>query len=526
MRGEIHALFYRYKTGGGFEYVADVLIGARTQPQRTKRTKQAAFSTHPGDSGTLWLIEPPPKKANRHSRRTKLSNKPLEYQPIAMQWGRNMLHSGGSAQVQTFALGTFLSRVCALLNVDLLRAWNVDQPDTWGSIGHFSIANRASVALSARFPRLTRLMKNNAKIISHDDATILKGDFVGLGKSTFVPMADVPDFFWKPRISKQGFARPFEGPNHFADMDQENAKGETLLSLCKNDSNIDPNKWNKFYDSVEDLLSGDPIASKHRGLLPFRVWQIFDEMVRFAHAGLASRFVCAAGVLTHYLGDACQPLHISYLHDGDPARSFTYTFKKGKKEGQTEQRALGRGVHSAYEDQMVAANRDKILKGLKATAVARKEELVSNGFDAAKATIGLMRRTFQRIPPIKIVNAFVAHQSGGKARAEYMWKLFGADTVKVMQDGAHLLGVLWESAWSQGEGESRIGSTASLTREAAMDICKDRDFLPSVTVDGIRSLLKLPGMPSKDSRSRLRQIRGRNKVAASEPHKLYARRTA
>ena len=58
----------------------------------------------------------------------------------------------------------------------------------------------------------------------------------------------------------------------------------------------------------------------HRGLLPFRVWQIFDEMVRFAKAGKVPEFVCAAGVMTHYLGDACQPLHISYLHDGDPER--------------------------------------------------------------------------------------------------------------------------------------------------------------------------------------------------------------
>ena len=102
-----------------------------------------------------------------------------------------------------------------------------------GAIGHFSIAARTQNALSNRFPKLVKLMDNNAQIISHDAETILTNDFKGMGKEAFVPMADVPDFFWKNRIAKQGFARPFEGPNHFADMDQPVPDGKTLLALCK-----------------------------------------------------------------------------------------------------------------------------------------------------------------------------------------------------------------------------------------------------------------------------------------------------
>jgi hypothetical protein len=89
---------------------------------------------------------------------------------------------------------------------------------------------------------------------------------------------------------------------------------------------------------VSDILSGKPIAPEHRGLLPFRVWQLFDAMVEFASTGQADKFVCAAGVLTHYVGDACQPLHISFLHDGDPNRPVEHTFSRGKRAGQTEQR--------------------------------------------------------------------------------------------------------------------------------------------------------------------------------------------
>ena len=114
---------------------------------------------------------------------------------------------------QGYALATLLSRVCAELEVDPVRNWNLDQPDTWSAIGHFSIATRTQVALSNRLPKLVKLMDNNARIISHDDATILKGEFTGMGSADFVALADVPDFYWKPKIAKQGHARSSEGPN-------------------------------------------------------------------------------------------------------------------------------------------------------------------------------------------------------------------------------------------------------------------------------------------------------------------------
>jgi hypothetical protein len=490
MFGEVEALFYRYKTNGGFEYVADLMIGPRAATQ--SRGKAPPFATHPGDSGALWLLEPVQEpKAPVTSKKTADTGD-MEYLPLAMQWGRNMLFSGRSAKPQSYVLATFLSRVCAELGVDPVRNWNVDQPDTWGAIGHFSIAARTQNALSNRFPKLVKLMDNNAEIISHDAETILTNDFKGMGKDAFVPMADVPDFFWKTRIAKQGFARPFEGPNHFADMDQPGPDGKTLLDLCKDANFVDPAKWDAFYDTVADLLTDEPITANHRGLLPFRVWQIFDAMIEFVGDGKAPQFVCAAGVLTHYLGDACQPLHISFLHDGDPLRKVEHTFQKGKHAGETEERPLGQGVHSAYEDAMVNAHRKDILDALKATPKVTKAELIDNGFEAAKRTIEMMRTTFNLLPPPEIVEAFIAFKGKPKDRSEFLWKKFGKRTIKSMQGGAHLLAVIWESAWALGDGEDNIASTAALKKAAAMKICADPDFVPSLTVDRIGATLKQP----------------------------------
>ena len=486
MRGEVHGLFYRYKTTGGFEYVADLMIGPRAP---MKGGAPLPFTTLPGDSGTLWMLEPMPV-VKEYAASSHAGNAP-DYRPLAIQWGRNMLQSAGSAQPQGFALATLLSRVCALLDVDLVRDWGLDQADTWGALGHFAIATRAQVALSAASPKLKTLMANNAAIISRLDDDLAAGTFTGLGSAAVVPMADVPDFFWKPRISKQGFARQMEGPNHFADMDQKNPDGDTLLDLSKDDAFIDPDRWNTFYDQVRDLLSGDRIAPQHRGLLPFRVWQIFDQMVSFVENNQPDMFVCAAGVLTHYLGDACQPLHISYLHDGDPEQAVTFTHTSGKHAGESEQRPLGQGVHSAYEDDMIFDNRVEILRRLRETTPVTEQELVESGFEAAKTTIALMRATFAALPPRDIVNVFL--QAGGhqnKRASAALWQAFGQRTIGVMQDGAHLVALLWESAWRAGNGEVNVTNTDALTTDEAMTIVQHDDFLPSVSIDKIGVLLK------------------------------------
>jgi hypothetical protein len=260
--------------------------------------------------------------------------------------------------------------------------------------------------------------------------------------------------------------------------------------LTQDDEFIDPDKWQAFYETVHDILTGDRISPLHRGLLPFRVWQLFDAMVEFAENDEPDKFVCAAGVLTHYLGDSCQPLHISYLHDGDPERPVTYTFTKGKKEGEEETIPMGQGVHSAYEDAMIFAHRADILAGLKKTPKVKANERVKTGFDAARKTIDLMRNTFDLIPPPNLVQTYIDVGKGGKAATDALWKASGKQTISVMQDGAHLIAVIWESAWEAGRGEENVSSTAALSEDAAMEIVSEPEFVPSVTVDKIGKLLK------------------------------------
>ena len=92
MAGEVCALFYRYKAVGGFEYVADFLIGPRAG--------SASLGTHPGDSGTLWLLD-----------RDETKELPM---PMALQWGGQVFLSGSDKTGSSYALATGLMAALTL----------------------------------------------------------------------------------------------------------------------------------------------------------------------------------------------------------------------------------------------------------------------------------------------------------------------------------------------------------------------------------------------------------------------------
>ena len=503
MRGEICALFYRYKSVGGFEYVADALIGpARDRP----------VGTHPGDSGTLWVTDVE-------------GNKP-DPQPIALQWGGQVFLDGGERR-SSYALATFLSTVCNQLDVTLLRDWNSGLPDYWGAVGHYSIATKAGGIV--RNPKLKRLMTANLQRISYQVEDISKKRMAGLSKQTFVPLADVPDMVWKVGPHKRGGMTSPEHANHFADMDRELdpklPQGATLLEICNGKpGNVDVDLWRQYYAAVQKQF---PKEHESRGLLPFRVWQIYDAMTSFIRDGKPDEFVCAAGILSHYVGDSCQPLHISYMFNGDPDHTVAGVMldpQTGeKKRGQVP---LGLGVHSAYEDQMVDRHVPEIMKGVDAIlARAQQPGLVSSGHEAAVAVVNLMQQTFKAIAPKDIIAEFVRVQDQKPAsRADAMWRSLGDDTIKVMADGCVCLARLWDSAWEEGGGDRTIRDFDPINETRLEQLYQNPDFLPSYTIDTIGPLLRgSPSLPTTTPKYGALAAKGKAKrtriAAPPRPHR-------
>jgi hypothetical protein len=450
MRGQIKALFYRYKSLGGFEYVADFLIGPRTA--------RRDLGTHPGDSGTVWLLE----------------SQSQGLMPIAVQWGGQVFSNDGTRQQSSYALATCLSTVCNLLDVDVIRDWNVGVTEYWGEVGHFAIGALACTVGFTGMPGLKRLMSRNIPLVGFAVQDLKDPDRVirSRAKFTFVPLADVADDVWRTTRAS-GKSTDDDGNNHFADMDQKAAsgrfKGKTLLQLCADPANVDPAIWDEFYRGV---------PRTRPGALPFRVWQGYELMVAALKSGDVATFVNAAGCLAHYVGDACQPLHISRFHHGDP---------------DGDQRPIAKKVHSVYETDMLSdltrtpAIVNGIVAGLKRKRVAGS---FTGGKGAALRVIRLMRETVAALPPKDIVDTYNAGKTPSD-RLNRLWTAFGGKTIDRMTAGCICLADIWAAAWKEGNGAA-IPAAQLVAQDPDVLSAQYRTaaFYPSMALSNMIALLK------------------------------------
>ena len=101
-----------------------------------------------------------------------------------------------------------------------------------------------------------------------------------------------------------------------------------------------------------------------------------------------------------------------------------------------------------------------------------------------------MQNTFSLLPPAKIVAAYIELSDDKKTVPAQFWKKFGKKTITAMQDGTNLLAVLWESAWTAGGGEEKIRDASAIDENDAMEVCKQKDFLPSYSIAEIAVVLK------------------------------------
>lgn len=442
LRGTVGALFYRYSTAGGTDYETDFLIF----PRRNHPT-----GTLHGDSGTLWFWEHATKSPKDKKMRMRL-------RPFAMQWGgQTMVQEGVCQRTGHFALATCLSTVCRELGVTLVRDWNTGLPEYWGAVGHYTIGYFACDGIDGN---LGKLMKQNQEIVSYPLDSIKSTSKINArGPDDFIPLADVPDRMWAHGKMIRGGA---DGPNHFADMDMPDPgnNNKTLLQLCQDESKIDPDFWLGYYSRVKD---------SQRGLLPFRVWQFFNEMVDAARHKDVTRFVGAAGICAHYVGDACQPLHLSHMYNGEPNPNG-----KGKR---------GEGVHTAYEDTMLRQNAVDLFGLLtKKIKASKKVKPPKSGKEAAVRTVELMRRTFTAIQPINIVDAY----AGG----EDMWPKFKDKTATVMAAGVATLRAVWQGAWEQGNGNAIAkGKLGPAPTKPLIKLYLTNTWVPSKTLKTIGPVL-------------------------------------
>jgi hypothetical protein len=415
MRGEIKALFYRYKSIGGRDYVADIVIGARSD-------NTGPLMTQPGDSGTLWCLDD--------------VIAPGERSPFALEWGGQRIgdDATGGGYLQ-FSLATSMAVILRELSLDLLSGPTAERIQYWGPVGHFKIGQQACFLVGN--PALQKFFTANLNNVSFKSDDQLK-EATHLQAKKFVPLSDVPDVVWKTSINKvkPEVARAMENWNHYADIDLPGADGATLMESYQADENsLNHSNWVSFYKDAP-VPSASTVTSNNQGILPLRVWQVFAQIVAFAEKGDGASFLAASGCLAHYVGDACQPLHSSQHSDGLNGAST--------------------GVHMTYEDHMVDRYADRIAKdiGDAIKNLSFTPRPIHSARDAAKATMELMIFAQQTLPPETICKTYnelrpagVTSDTKNPAVLDALWAKCGDQTTQVIAAGAVTLGAMWAAAW-------------------------------------------------------------------------------
>ena len=187
------------------------------------------------------------------------------------------------------------------------------------------------------------------------------------------------------------------------------------------------------------------------------------ESSRGREAGDRTGFVCAAGILAHYVGDACQPLHVSRFHHGHPGVASEST------------------VHSFYETGMLDAKAPDVIAGvnfrLQGVKVANH---ITGGAAAANRVVQLMKATIALIDPETLVDTWV--DTKGPHHTQDLWDAVGEPTMDSMAAGALCLAELWESAWIEGGGGAGIVDSeldCAIAQPVLMGLYNDKKFVQS-----------------------------------------------
>jgi len=495
LQGRIKALFYRYRSVGGYDYVSDFLIAPA----------DGASGAHHGDSGALWHIQMAGPDGAEDQR-------PLlerDLRPIAIEWGAQVFTESGERS--TYSVATSLSNVCKLLDVELVVEGNEGVSGTWGAVGHYSIGTLAIDLVQD--PTLKAFLRANADLIS------LTLDRLGtapknkdLLDSGFVALADVPDIVWKnfpsPHPNRSGIdigvpggrdtrsaGTRSTGPEHathHCDADRPFHGSHTLPEACIADpALITAANWNAYFNAFPETVN-----DIHRGILPFRVWQYFERLKDYA-ATDPDAFIAAAGTLAHYLGDASQPLHGSIHSDGIENQQPDFPRDSASRKDPHTHKKLpafrGEGIHSAYETEMInwAARQGVLFTEIRKNLQANHGmALAGDGRAAAVATLQCMHDVAKLLSPRRLINAYErTFAPGSPPHSQALWTDVGKRTGKVMALGVRTLAMVWDAAWAAGGGNANAGRRNPARLRA---LYENANFVRSVTVDDIEQEIRTP----------------------------------
>lgn len=311
----------------------------------------------------------------------------------------------------------------------------------WGERAHHAIGRMAALRITLGVDR---------KGLSLEEARLYRSleKFYRNKAVEMGHVSNIPDIHWKG-LDKKTRAENF--PTHFLDADALVPASE-VASLP-----LDYRKFLKRFHGKPNRIDGKKLDVYRNGTLPWRAQQLYDLMVQaFKKAKKADpgspvykKAVRSAltygGLLSHFVGDASQPLHFSYDYDGYRAgnggihRYFEVEIVN----------ILGPGLEvQVYEKMSGAAERFGLEQKLRALPEKHK---------VCGLMLALGQDSLEVLPKLFKIDTRVAvrRKSQDKTPAERVPPEEAVPKFKDMIEdrvalGAAVLARLWRSAWEDG----------------------------------------------------------------------------
>jgi predicted AlkP superfamily phosphohydrolase/phosphomutase len=244
-------------------------------------------------------------------------------------------------------------------------------------------------------------------------------------------------------------SHPEEGPNHFLDLD---AFGSAPPFDIPRDEAAH--------------LAGRGRDAIQKGRVPWRIGEVYRELVAAFRAGDGAAILERAAVLGHYVGDSHVPLHAAVNYDGQLT-------------GQA-------GLHDRWESRLVERFQLQIAQGLKPAPAARINDPVAFAFETLQAS-------FRNVDGVLASDRACA---GPKDLAEtpeddryddaYYSRFYEREGARVLQRlsaSIQALGGLWLSAWEDAGRPPLPAYRAGAVRRAHRGVLLSLDGAPAALLD-------------------------------------------
>lgn len=288
----------------------------------------------------------------------------------------------------------------------------------WGSLGHALIAREGA-----------RTASQNLSSVGHKEHLLQNFEgiqgllFWSANADNMAFLTNVPDNRWKRQ--KGAAAESFQ---HWFHRDHYSKSAAQMKKFPRN------------YERAVEKYGEDEVHEN--GTAPWRIQQFYDGLVAALRKQDFREALIMAGILSHYVGDLSQPLHVSENYDG--------------------QLTGNKGVHAFFETTLIREHHEELLKSVPQRAqTLLRQKSFRQEFEGSllESVFRMIERAYRYKD--EIIESDRRNGRGAEGQAQLLPR-----AEERLADGLASLALILDRAWRESGLDSDFGQTMRIEAPA------------------------------------------------------------